>query len=133
MTEQKIFWNPAEILTTDSPTLNRRKYKRLKKALKVHVRSLNILGLYSDGSTIDVDPMGLCIAFDAASIPPLPDQVIEISIDGPRKEDLPIHAVGRVSWIQKKGPGKGITAGVKITYLKKRDIGRLLKELGRKS
>lgn len=99
--------------------LERRRYPRLKKSLTVNFRPMESLAQYDSSITGNLSPEGLMLEMPPAENPPAINQLLEITISGHQGE--PIRAMAKVVWIRQKEDGTGLSAGVRLTYIREED------------
>lgn len=111
---------------TKTGVATRRKYPRIKKNLRVELRSMDSLGEYKDCVTKDVGLGGFKIEACFLDNPLEVNQIIEIMIMDPFKKDDPIKTIGRVAWIKENQTDHTHEIGIQLTYIKGQDKERFM-------
>jgi hypothetical protein len=106
-----------KIIHAAAAQIERRRYPRLKKELKLEFRKMDSLGEYEKATTKDIGLGGFSFSIE-------PDthldvgQVVEITICDTKNEKKKVKAIGRIVWVREENNQHDKEVGVMLTHLK---------------
>ncbi|MBN1872263.1 MAG: PilZ domain-containing protein [Candidatus Omnitrophica bacterium] len=105
------------IIYTASTQLERRRYPRLKKELKIDFRNMDSLETYKEATTNDIGLGGFSFSVEYEICLNV-GQVVEITISDPKDKQKTVKAIGRVVWIKEMNNQHDKEIGVMLTHIK---------------
>ena len=117
------------ILNTVSTDVERRRYPRLKKILRVGFKNMDSGEGDKYAATKDVSMGGFRMDVAYFGKPPSVHQIVELMIHDPDEKKEPIKAVGRIAWLMEKDSQGNLEIGIMLTYMKQEDRERFTEDL----